>query len=615
MCGILGQINRHGEVDQSLFQSMLETLASRGPDQQGCYFDRNIALGHRRLSIIDLSEAGRQPMPNEDKTVYIVFNGEIYNYLHVKTLLKQQHVWQSRTDTEVLIHGYEENGQVLLQTIEGMFAFAILDREKQVLTLARDHFGKKPLYYYLDDKCFVFASEIKALLRNPRIKANLRVNHLSLLKFLFYGYIPSPNTLFDKIRKLEPATTLQFDISQWQIIHHERYWKLEDMPPRSFSGEDQVLDSIDHLLQKAVEKRLMSDVPLGVFLSGGLDSSLITAYLSKLQPNIHSFTVTYPDAPEADESSYAEEIARHLNLPHHAHAFDRQMVRPCFEKIFQYMDEPFADAAIIPLYFLARIARAEVTVALGGDGGDEIFGGYPKYRAQRFIERYASLGWLFHAIQPLIPRGNPYYKLAEGFSLSFPIRQFIFGSGSFLPDEIRQLVHMDNLNLDLVFEDAFRASERFRRNDVINKSLYLDCMIQLPDWYLVKCDQATMATSLEMRNPLLDKALAEYAFGLQSSFKIHGNEQKHILKKLATRFFPPELVYRPKRGFGAPLDHWLRKELREMVEATLNTPDPFLKMDFVQALWKDHLSGQADHRFKLLRIFALKNTLLKTGIS
>ncbi|HAI73860.1 MAG TPA: asparagine synthase (glutamine-hydrolyzing) [Candidatus Moranbacteria bacterium] len=602
MCGILGQINRKISINEKLFQKMLSTLEKRGPDQSGYFFDNKIALGQRRLSIIDLSEAGRQPLFNENKNIAIVFNGEIYNYQAIKNNLKNNHIWQSKTDTEVLIHSYEEYGQKIMKEVEGMFAFAIYDKQNQLITLARDHFGKKPLYYYLDDEFFCFASELKAIIKNLEIKKKLKVDQLSLTKYLFYGYIPSPNSIFDKIKKLEPSTTFQFDIKNWKIINKHQYWQLENIKINKNISEKEILEKTENLIKKSVKKRLMSDVPLGIFLSGGVDSSLITKYLSEYSPQTNSFTVCYKNSKESDESQYAQRVAKKLGINYNLCYFEDQLVRENFLEILDYLDEPMADAALIPLYYISKFAKDKITVVLSGDGGDEIFGGYYKYKAQKIIENSKYLSFLFRIGEKFISQNNSYYKLLKSFDLNFSARQFIFGSGSFLPEEAEKILKQ-KINLETVFEEAQKYETYFQQKDTVNKSLFLDCKIQLPDWYLVKGDRATMANSLEMRNPLLDKDLAEFAFSLSGNWKIKNGEQKYILKKLASKYFDKDLVYRKKSGFGVPLDKWIGEELRDLFQEYLFIDNGFFDLEYVKLLHSEHMSGKTDHRFKLLRIF------------
>ncbi len=518
MCGIYGRINKKSDINRDSFFSSLDTLKSRGPDNSGTYFDKNIGLGFRRLSIIDLSENGNQPMFDESGDVGIVFNGEIYNFKELKVDLKDDFKWKSQSDTEVLLNGYKKWGfDELLQRIEGMFAFAIYDKRKDKLFFARDHFGKKPFYYYFDEDSFIFASELKAIIKNPEIKKKCHVDKLSLSKYLFYGYVPSPNSVFDKIKKLEPSTSFVFDIKKWEISDKKIFWNLENIQIRDGLSEEAILDKTEDLLKKSVEKRLISDVPLGIFLSGGVDSSLVALYMSQISDDVNSFTVCYKDYPKADESDFAKRVAEKLGIKYNLCYFENSLVKENFIEILDYLDEPLADAAIIPLYFVSKFAKKNITVALSGDGGDEVFGGYSKYKAQDFIEKYNYLKFISGLGKKLFKKDSSYFKLLSSFDESFYSRQFIFGSGSFLANEVSALMKDYSYTADEIFSEAKEYDSLFKQKDNINRSLYLDCKIQLPDWYLVKGDRATMANSLEMRNPLLDKELAEFAFSLNGN--------------------------------------------------------------------------------------------------
>lgn len=603
MCGIYGRINKKSDINRDSFFSSLDTLKSRGPDNSGTYFDKNIGLGFRRLSIIDLSENGNQPMFDESGDVGIVFNGEIYNFKELKVDLKDDFKWKSQSDTEVLLNGYKKWGfDELLQRIEGMFAFAIYDKRKDKLFFARDHFGKKPFYYYFDEDSFIFASELKAIIKNPEIKKKCHVDKLSLSKYLFYGYVPSPNSVFDKIKKLEPSTSFVFDIKKWEISDKKIFWNLENIQIRDGLSEEAILDKTEDLLKKSVEKRLISDVPLGIFLSGGVDSSLVALYMSQISDDVNSFTVCYKDYPKADESDYAKRVVQKLGIKSNLCYFENSLVKENFIEILDYLDEPLADAAIIPLYFVSKFAKKNITVALGGDGGDEIFGGYSKYKAQDFIEKYSYLKFISGLGKRLFKKDSPYFKLLSSFDESFYSRQFIFGSGGFLADEVSSLLKDYSFSADEIFSEAKECDFLFKQKDNINRSLYLDCKIQLPDWYLVKGDRATMSNSLEMRNPLLDKNLAEFAFSLEGNWKIRNGEQKYLLKKLASKYVDRDIIYREKSGFGVPLGDWIKNELKDLFGEYLFIDNGFFDLDYVRKIYDEHLEGRADNEFKLLRI-------------
>ncbi|MEK6793385.1 MAG: asparagine synthase (glutamine-hydrolyzing) [Spirochaetota bacterium] len=602
MCGIVGVVERSQAVDRTRFTAMVRSLILRGPDQEGIRIEKNIALGHRRLSIIDTSVHARQPLENEDASVRIVYNGEIYNYRQVKSALTEKHRFVSASDTEVLVHGYEEYGADLVRHVEGMFAFCIHDRTREQLFLARDHFGKKPLYYYLDDERFVFASELKAMLAYPPLKKRLSVDDRAVTQFLFYGYIPSPGSIFSQIRKVPPSTAFTFDIASWRIQDMNVYWEPGAIAVNRRISMDDTVAQTETLIDAAVQKRLMADVPLGVFLSGGIDSSIVTASLARHTDKVNAFTVSYRNAPEADESAYADYAAKRLGIPLDHCYLEGAAVKPAFEAMLDYLDEPLADAAVIPLYYVAQYAKKHITVALSGDGGDELFGGYEKHRAQVFIERLSFLRWLASAAAFLFPKDNVYRKFFTMLRYPFPVRQFIFGSGGLLPaDAARLLGH--TIDIRSVFREAFAWFEECKGHDILNRSLYLDCRLQLPDWYLVKGDRATMAASLEMRNPLLDKDLAEFVFSLPGSMKVNDGTSKYIIKRIAEKIFGRDFAYRPKRGFGVPLDRWIRSELSDLFKQHTGTGR--FSNAYARVLYDEHCSGRADHRFTLLRILQL----------
>lgn len=613
MCGVLGLISRE-KCNLKNFTFALNTMVNRGPDAYGIkefiINNTNIILGHRRLSVIDLSSLGNQPMTDNSDNFSIVFNGEIYNFLELKSDLERKgYKFTSRTDTEVLLNGYIEYRQGLVERIEGMFSFGIFDKKKNILTFARDHFGKKPFYYFFNEKYFIFSSELKAIIAFPEIRKLLNIDQTSIIKFLFYGYIPSPNSILTEIKKLEPSTTFQFDISNWIIVNKYRYWKVENIEINNSIKENVIIDKLDDLIFKSVKKRLISDVPLGIFLSGGIDSSLIAAYMRKITTNVNSFTVSYTDY-DGDETKYAKRVSNYLGINSNFEYFEGNKILKYFFDIMNYMDEPMADPAIIPLYFISKMAKSKITVALSGDGGDELFGGYPKYQVQYYAEHLNYFKFIFKVLSMFCKKNSSIKKLFDGLQLPFYVRQFIYGSGSFLPDEILKLLNIDNLNLDDIFQDAYFYSNLFKQKNIINKSLYLDCKIQLPDWYLVKGDRATMAASLEMRNPLLDKELAEFVFSLDDKWKIKNGEYKYILKKIASKYLEKEIIYRKKKGFAIPLNDMINNELKYCISEYLYNLKIF-NNKYISNIYNKHVCGQSDYQFKLLRIFTLNYYLKK----
>ncbi|MFA7256073.1 MAG: asparagine synthase (glutamine-hydrolyzing) [Kiritimatiellales bacterium] len=608
MCGIIGYISRTGKPDEHHLQQGIEALEKRGPDSSGIYIDKNVGLGFRRLAILDLSTHANQPMTLADHSVSLVFNGEIYNYKDIRKSLNLDSL-QSTSDTEVLLKGYEKKGNSIVSELDGMFAIGLYDKIKNKIILARDHFGKKPLYYYHDSHTFAFASEIKALLQIPDVKKHLEIDPLSISKILFYGYIPSPHSIFGQIKKLEPATCLEFSIEQWRISNKTLFWNLHEMSCKTPESEEEVLSTLDHLLRQSVKKRLISDVPVGMFLSGGLDSTLVGSYLKKLDCSVDTYTVSYSTDKNIDETKFAKIAADRFGLNYHFCEFDSSHVLPNFIEIMDYLDEPLADAAIVPLYFLSKQAKQDFTVTLSGDGGDEVFGGYTKYKVQYLIEKLSLLKFLIPALSRLPLKGN-IEKLLNSFHLPLAQRQFILGSGSFLSKEASEIL-LSSFPPEKVFEDAVSHLASFNSDDVINSCLFLDCKIQLPDWYLVKGDRATMANSQEMRTPLLDKNLTEYLFSLPGNYKVRNGEAKYLEKKLLAKEFPREFVNRRKRGFGVPLDSWIKNELKEVFNEYLFEDHGYFNMKYVKQLHDEHLAGRKNNQFKLLRIFTVNHFLNK----
>ncbi len=602
MCGILGVFYRDGRpIDRDRFVRALRTLERRGPDQEGVILEPGVGLGHRRLSILDLSERGRQPMGRPEGDIRVIFNGEIYNDLALRGELQGRHNFTTGTDTETLVHGYAAWGDGLLDRIEGMFAFGIHDLRKRRVLLARDHFGKKPLYYRITDECLAFASELKALVAYFAGEWQPEVDPLSVAKFLMYGYVPSPGTIFRGVKKLQPSSYLAFDLGRWRVSGEGCYWKLEDFVTSASLTEAEALEGIDARLREGVAKRLRSDVPVGIFLSGGVDSSLVASHVAELDPTLEAFTVCYgPDGD--DERRQAEIVARRCGIQLHCCDLVGAEVERAFWSIVDYMDEPIADPAIIPLHFVARFARERITVVLSGDGGDELFGGYGKHRVQRLLEATGPFGALGARAGALLRRGDRgWAKLADTAPLPFPARQFLFQSGGPLWSELPKWMPNYRFSVEEVFAEAIAWDRKFPRGDAINRSLYLDCRLQLPDWYLVKGDRATMATSLEMRNPLLDKALAEFAFSIPGRLKIQGRETKALLKHLAERRVDREVVRRPKKGFVVPLAEWIRGELRGAFEDLVARDNGFLDRGYVGRLLDAHEQGLTDYRTELLR--------------
>jgi asparagine synthase (glutamine-hydrolysing) len=570
MCGILGRVSRQPQ-DAADFKMALQSLRQRGPDGSGVLdFHLNAAwasLGHTRLAILDLSSAAAQPMVSYDGRYCIIFNGEIYNFKEIKAeLLQRGYLFRSTSDTEVLLNGFREFGPAVVERLDGMFAFAILDTVQETIFLARDPFGKKPLFFYLDDRQFAFASEITALKGLTGINGKLTLSQTSILQYCIFGFVPGPSSIFNEIKKFLPSTYAVFDMKAWGIGPATEYWNpIKNARKLEWASESELLDQIDVTLGSAVKKRLVADVPICMFLSGGVDSSLVLAKAAQQGEPPHSFSISFPGY-QADETCFASKAAQRVRGAHEIIEMTNADMTTAATEILDYMDEPIADAALLPLYYLSKQVSGRFKVALSGDGGDEVFGGYIKYNAQRKIEQFGYLGVLFGFIKHIGILPDSYRRLAEGFSKAFPRRQFIFGSGGFLPSELSALLEWDRIDRDELYLEFEKTAEAVKHLDPASRSMFLDCRYQLPDWYLVKSDRATMANGIEMRSPLLDKTLAELMFQVHGDRKVLNGQLKYLLKKVAARHLPEDVIYRPKQGFGVDMLSWTKTDrFRELV--------------------------------------------------
>ena len=618
MCGIAGIISKQ-PISQNTSEKMIRSLKHRGPDGEGIEIYKTqkaqIMLSQRRLAIIDLSPKGKQPMEDKENTCSIVFNGEIYNYKNLRQdLEKKGSTFKSHSDTEVILEGYKTYGIAIVEKLEGMFAFVLYDKRSDQVFFVRDHFGKKPLYYYIDDELVLFASEIKALLAYPKFKTRLHIDWESVEKYLLYGYIPSPHSIYQEIHKLEPATYMQFDIKKWELVKKVCFWHLEDTKLDKNLSKKEIIEKIDSLFHDAVEKRLLAaDVPVGTFLSGGIDSSLVTAIASKISPGIETFSVAYKNT-KFDESMHAKKVGKSLKIHQTMIEFKDSYAKDLLEEVLFYMDEPFADASILPTTFLSKHTRKKVTVSLSGDGGDEVFGGYPKYNAQLLSETFRKfnahiVGKIAAPIIAYFPMDETWKegmrKFLQSLSYKTYARHFILGSGSFTLDELSKVLRK-TIKAEELFEESKAYAKLWKQKDVGNLLLFLDAKIQLPDWYLAKVDRASMSQSLEVRSPFLDKNLAEFVLSLPSRYKFNTKENKIILKKFAERYLPKEVIYRKKMGFGLPLNDWMRKIFKNRInEALTYLPEDRFDKNYIETLWKEFESKKKDHGTKLWRLFML----------
>jgi asparagine synthase (glutamine-hydrolysing) len=621
VCGIAGVLTFDGApVARETLRAMGDALRHRGPDAEGVHLDGaaapGIGLVHRRLSIIDLSRAADQPLPGEDGAVQLLLNGEVYNFAALRAELEGRHRFRSQGDAEVVVHGYEEKGEEFIAALDGMFALALWDARTRRLVLARDAFGKKPLYYWHDATRFVFGSEIKALLA-AGVPAHMNADALG--EQLTFGYVPTPGTLFAGIRRLPPASTLVVDAGG--VHEPRRYW---DLSFPSAGRAERVAPSravarVRELLTEAVRKRLVADVPLGVLLSGGVDSSAVAALAARLRPGrLLTFTVGFEGESFFDERAHAERVARHLGTEHRSVVVQPEAAG-LVETLLAHHDEPFGDSSALPTYLIAREARREVTVALNGDGGDETFAGYDRFHAALLADRIpAAVRSLLALGARALPRGGP-RRLAR-------LRRFLLKAG--LPFEERILAwssFFDQTELQQLDGDGLTAPERLLgsyrealarcpRASLLSRLLYLNARTYLLDDLLPKMDRMTMAHGLEGRSPLLDRPLAEYAAGLPDSLKRLGGRGKIVLKHAVADLLPPHTLKRPKQGFGVPLGRWFRGPLRPMVEQTLLDSPRLarrLRLPRLRALFEEHVSGRADRGHQLWTLLTLELWLRK----
>jgi asparagine synthase (glutamine-hydrolysing) len=600
---------------RDLIARMLSVIEHRGPDGEGHYTEPGIAMGMRRLAIIDLA-TGRQPISNEDGSIWIVFNGEIYNYRELRELLLARgHKLRTRTDTETIVHLYEDEGERCVERLRGMFAFAIWDRRERRLFLARDRVGKKPLHYTLVGRTLVFGSEIKSLLQHPDVKREINLQAIS--DFLSFGYVPDPATAFNSISKLPPGHTLTFKDG---MVSARRYWDFDYSGDSAAQGlrkpeapEDDYIERLRELIAESVRARLESDVPLGAFLSGGIDSSVVVAMMAR-EMKVKTFSIGFSDAG-FDELRYARIAARHFGADHHEFVVTPDVCR-LVEEIVWHHDEPFADVSSVPTYVVSKMAREHVTVALSGDGGDEVFGGYERYVVDQRRRRYERIpAFLRRALlraSRTLPQGAYGKRFLRNIALD-PAARYV--------DSVTYFDHDAQLNL--FSEDARRAlagydpAERFERTFAAPASrsgldhlLYLDSKTYLPGDILVKVDRMSMANSLETRAPLLDHRLIEFAQTIPASLKLRGLETKYILKRAAAGLIPDEIINRPKQGFDVPIRRWFNRELREMLDDTLNDRRARERGDFnhraVLAILDEHRRGVRDHSRQLWSLLVLE---------
>lgn len=577
MCGIAGFVNwDRRPASGALLTAMTRRLAHRGPDGEGHHVWRHIGLGHRRLSIIDVN-AGAQPMSNEDGSVWVTFNGEIYNFLELRAELEGHgHVFRTRSDTEVIAHGYEQWGDGVVPRLRGIFAFGALDQRQGRLLLARDHLGVKPLVYYEGPDRLAFASEMKAITADPDIPREIATEHVA--DYFDYGYVPAPATILKRFYKLEPGCLVSIDVHRHATVSPRRYWRL-DFSASPLSDDSRTLEQLEAELHEAVRSQLVSDVPLGAFLSGGLDSSLVVSLMARHAPErVKTFSIGFEEE-RFSEAAFARQVAQHLGTDHQEHTV-RPDVASLLPRLVYHFDEPFSDASAVPTYYVCEMARRSVTVCLSGDGGDEMFAGYDRYRGLRDQARLDGVPRGFRRTV-LSPVARVYPERWPGATLlaaapRTPAERFV----EYMKRQYGRLQATDLLSRDVIaglpadrhpykyLTDAFDP----RVADPLQAVLDVDVRTYLPNDILTKVDVTSMMNSLEVRVPLLDYKLAEFAARLPSRLKLRGREGKYALKQVARRFLPDDIVHRRKMGFGVPIREWVASELRAFTHTYLLDP-------------------------------------------
>jgi asparagine synthase (glutamine-hydrolysing) len=621
MCGICGVIDLSGRpVDKAVGQRMMALLAHRGPDSTGSLVvepeplktSATAFLGHCRLKIIDLSDDARQPLPNEDNTVWVIFNGEIYNFQELREDLERRgHLFRSRSDTETIVHAYEAFGDDVVQHLDGMFAFALWDARRGRLILARDRTGKKPLFYAFDGTRLTFASEMKAILACPWVERRIAVGHIPEL--LTFGYVHTPRTLYEGILQVPPASYVVLDHQGLSAPH--RYWQLTFAAGSNGSSlsAPAAAAQVRTLLTEAVARRLISDVPLGAMLSGGLDSSIVVGLMTQLMKEpVRTFTIGWTDDLSFDERPYAAIAARHFKTDHTEFVVKADAIA-LMESLLWHHDQPYGDSSAIPTYLVSKLAKQQVTVVLNGDGGDEVFAGYYRFRGAMMADRVPHwLTYVGHAVGRCLPRNQGYYSVRRRFERFFDDpgtsveERFLSWIALFNLASLMPLLRRDlsaQVDVEQLHAGFTRWTAEANGLPLLHRLLNVNFMTYLPDDLHVKMDRMSMANALETRSPMLDTAVVEFVASLPPEMKIHRTQMKYVLKRAFRDLLPPALLNRKKHGFSVPLTDWFRRQLRPYVEETLLSPRArlreYLDQEIIRTLFQEHVDGVQQHRYRL----------------
>jgi len=612
MCGITGILNYDDRepVSEAVLQNMCDVIYHRGPDEGGCWIHQNVGIGMRRLKIIDLV-SGSQPMHNEDKSVWIVFNGEIYNFKDLRAeLLAKGHCFATKSDTETILHIYEEYGEECVNYLRGMFAFAIYDLNREKLFLARDRLGIKPLFYMAASKFLIFGSEIKCLLEHPGMEST--IYHPAMVTYFAYGYVPDPDTMYAGVKKLPPGHIMTYQRGKIDI---SQYWDI-NFRHDSVHDESHYIEKIHDHLDEAVRLRLVSEVPLGAFLSGGIDSSMVVALMAKnMGEPVKTFSIGFENQAY-NELEYAREVAMRYGTDHH-----EEIVKPdaeaVIDELIHQFDEPFADSSAIPTYYVSRMTRKHVAVSLSGDGGDELFAGYDRYfpgflfrKIKSIPEKLRKLVFLntAHLMPEWFPGINTLRHLSSNENERY-LRSISKGVST-----IHDSIFSSKLKDLIASTDPAPLMtgylQKYQHMDMLTKQQYLDLKTYLPGDILTKVDRMSMRVSLEARVPFLDHKFVEFAATIPPDRLIQNNDPKYLLKKAAERLLPEKVIYRPKMGFAVPIADWLRNEWeelsRDMVLSNQSFVRTYFNPDFIKRIFFEHKTKRRNHDYLLWTLMVLE---------